>query len=575
LTDSPPGFVASSGRQTEAALLSQAKPELVRVNAFRLTQLPTTASQQEVARQVERLAMAEKYGVAAQGEQQALLPVPGGVPAAKLREAIQRLRDPEIRLVDEVFWFWHGDQDRGISALKAGNADRAAREWTLLESSGGAMGGGALHNLAVLALTTAVDQGLDVRDGAADGRTSESMQSSWKAALERWGVLVESDEFWALVVHRIGEIGDPRLSADEAAVIRRTLPEALARVSATLADSLWSAGHKKAGEAIFAELRESRLPQADVTSGVKVAVEPLRQRLAAALAASEGEAERATGQEAKLEAARLLLERCEPLLAELDAALPHGDPNRAALHDGLATAVLRVAASFSMPDIDAENRESFEHWVAWASAMSPLLERASGIAEGDAARAQIEALHEQLQDVVHGIEQALEESAAYAALEPLVQRLADAVAEADTEAERAGHENAKLKAALLLLQRGEPLLAELDAALPHGDSRRQTLHDGLAMAVVRVAGSSIPELTAENRRSVEKWYSCASAAEQLVAQASVIAAGAEARAQIMTIHAQVRKTVREVEVALWPNRAGSLMGAALSPAPPKKRRWFW
>ena len=592
MIDSPPGFGASSGRQTEAALLLQAKPELVRVNAFRLTQLPTTASQQEVARQVERLAMAEKYGVATQGEPQALLAVPGGTPAAKLREAIQRLRDPEIRIVDEVFWFWHGDQDRGISALKAGNADRAIREWTLLESSGGALGAGALHNLAVLALTTAVDQGLDVRDGAADARGSESIRSSWKAALERWGMLVESDDFWALVVYRIAEIGDPRLSADDAAAIRRSLPEALARVSADLAVSLWSGGHGKAGEAIFTELRDSRLPQEDVTNGVKVAVEPRRQRLAAALAASEAEAERATDQEAKLEVVRLLLERCEPLLSELDAALPYGDPNRAALHDGLAMAVLRVAASFSWPDTDPENLKTFEQWLEHASVVSPLLVRALGIAEGDAARAQIGELHKSIQGVVRDMEQALKENEANVTVDPLVQRLAEAVAEADKDAERAGCEDAKLKAARRLAQRGEPLLAELDAALPHGDSRRHRLHDGLALAVVKVANSSIPEEVAENRRSVEKWFSCASAAEQLVAHASIIATGDEARAQIETYHAQLMKSLREVERVLWPNRASSqvraaplptpppnraapLMGAALSPAPPKKRKWFW
>ena len=46
-------------------LLAEAVPELVRVNAFRLTQLPVTATQREIGRQVEKVRMAEKLGVAA------------------------------------------------------------------------------------------------------------------------------------------------------------------------------------------------------------------------------------------------------------------------------------------------------------------------------------------------------------------------------------------------------------------------------------------------------------------------------------------------------------------------------
>ena len=44
-------------------LLAEAAPEIYRLNAFRVTQLPVNATQLEVTRQVRKIRMCEKIGV--------------------------------------------------------------------------------------------------------------------------------------------------------------------------------------------------------------------------------------------------------------------------------------------------------------------------------------------------------------------------------------------------------------------------------------------------------------------------------------------------------------------------------
>ena len=90
---------------THAQLAAAASPELYRVNAFRITGLPVDATARDIAKQLEKMKIAEKLGAATtrQGGPLPLVPPPD---LDAVRQAMQRLRDPEGRLVDEFFWFW-------------------------------------------------------------------------------------------------------------------------------------------------------------------------------------------------------------------------------------------------------------------------------------------------------------------------------------------------------------------------------------------------------------------------------------------------------------------------------------
>lgn len=216
-------------------LLAESVPEILQRNAFRLTQLPTTATQREVDRQVERVRMAEKLGVPL--EAGGLLPVPGGVGAEALREAVQRLRDPQKRLIDELFWFWplkDGDRDDpGLAALRSGALTQADAVWVEAGGDGGQRAAIAVHNRAVLALVGALDAGLN-----AAAERQEASSEGWSKALELWDEARRTAPLWTTLARRVEDIGDPRLTAEIVWDIRQTLPECLASIAANLGASL-------------------------------------------------------------------------------------------------------------------------------------------------------------------------------------------------------------------------------------------------------------------------------------------------------------------------------------------------
>src|SRR2546423_4842247 len=112
-------------------LLRALKPDLYRVNAFRLAQLPGTASQRDISRRLEKLTMLAKLGGGVEQPRGplALAPAPD---VDAVRHAIERLRDPETRLLDEFFWFWPETPaaetpDEALAALDRGDVAAARK----------------------------------------------------------------------------------------------------------------------------------------------------------------------------------------------------------------------------------------------------------------------------------------------------------------------------------------------------------------------------------------------------------------------------------------------------------------
>jgi hypothetical protein len=354
-------------------LLAEAVPEIYRLNAFRVTQLPVNATQREISRQVEKIRMAEKIGVAAEVKG-GLMPLATSPDSDALRGAVQRLRDPQRRLIDELFWFWPledgVENDPALKALETEGTGAASRLWQAAVDEGGRQGAIALHNLAVLAHTVVLDAELDERDGKLSDARRNALKALWTSAYQHWGELRKDELFADVLRERVLDVDDPRLDDSTVANIRKTLAEALASVSARLAVAQFDAGKKEACRRVFAKLRASGLPQADVTRAVREALGPVRARLKACCTSVEKKPGGAP-KEILLAAGRLL-EQAQPLLALVDMALPEGDATRAGLHDDVAGLV------FSMTIDYGNQSEDFRGALPW-------LERAATIAEGDAA----------------------------------------------------------------------------------------------------------------------------------------------------------------------------------------------
>ena len=464
---------------TYEPLLGSAVPEIYRLNAFRVTQLSVISSQSEVRREVDRISMAEKIGVAVEAHDR-LMPLSAAPDSDALRRAVERLGDPDERLVDEFFWFWplgeRDGQDAALSALSAEGTAAAARRWDSTVRHGGRNGAIALHNLAVVAHAAVLDAELDEREGTLSEKRRKALASLWSTAFQRWSELLDNEAFWGVVLERAAGADDPRLVKEDVVDIHRHLPQTLATVSARLAVSDFDAGRTDACKRVFAQVRKSGLPRNVVDRAVLEALAPARARLKASCDSVEKKPKGAPRE--ILVAAGRLLEQTEPLLLLVDVALPAGDATRQGLHDDLALTVMGMTIAY------VNESEDFQGSMAW-------LTRAAKIAEGEAALDRVVGNMDKAHEMV-----ALKAAAdigqkVHAAVEPLRERLKASGGSAHEKRGSAARE--LLVAAGRLLEQTEPLLLIIDGAFPEGDARRTQMHDTVAGNVLNMAIGYINE----------------------------------------------------------------------------------
>ncbi|HYV35647.1 MAG TPA: hypothetical protein VE988_08080, partial [Gemmataceae bacterium] len=217
------------------SLLKGLKPDLYRVNAFRLAQLPADATSREIARRLEKLTMQAKLGGTAEPIRGplALTPPPD---LEMVRAAVQRLRDPEVRFIDEFFWFWRESPspetpDDALAALDRGDVAAARKTWQDAGNSSA-----PAHNLAVLAHLMALD--FEQRS-LATGRVLDTVMckirdQTWAEAWKNWRVVLDLPDFWNRLRERIRELNEPQLPETLAEELRRALPVALLGLNAQL-----------------------------------------------------------------------------------------------------------------------------------------------------------------------------------------------------------------------------------------------------------------------------------------------------------------------------------------------------
>jgi hypothetical protein len=274
-----PRAIGESGMLTQAESLLQAiGPDLYRVNGFRLAQLTSDASQRDVARRLEKIAMLAKLdGAAEQTRGPLALTPPPSVDA--VRAAVERLRDPEARLLDEFFWFWQetGATDDALASLAHGDVAAARKQW---QESGSAV---AQHNLAVLAHLLALD--LECRSLAlAPGRTLDSFlcrlrDQAWTTAWQSWQATLQAQEFWDHFRERIRELNEPQLPEALATDFRRALPVTLLGINAQLAVQ-WAERRLPLEAARHRDLlKRSGLDALDGEEALRRALRPVRERI--------------------------------------------------------------------------------------------------------------------------------------------------------------------------------------------------------------------------------------------------------------------------------------------------------
>jgi hypothetical protein len=346
------GLTASSTstgteRRDSHILLKMARPDIYRINAFRILELPITASAREISSKLRRLELEEKLGSGMQRERGILSIVPPPDNYAR-REATQRLSDPESRLIDELFWFWPthvgaSDKDEAFVALERNDILNAETIWKRREAEG-SEANVSMHNLAILYHALALDLEHIETTQPLSKEQSGQKRDYWGQVYARWRILLSYDGFWQRVKDRAHELDDPRLTTGTIRRIREGLPFVLLSINAALAAR---AAQKNNHGGIWSHvdlMRQSGFDATEINKATDHAVSPISNRVKIICANAQDETKKAP--EHADQCALRVINETSNLLSTLDKLLPKGHPVREVAHDEVASRVLQTQISF-------------------------------------------------------------------------------------------------------------------------------------------------------------------------------------------------------------------------------------
>lgn len=353
-------------------LMEVAHLRLYRENPFRVAGLGTTATNKEIGRQAEKLKQYEElgYGQSANTTAFALVPPPT---TDEIREAMQRLKEPEKRIIDEFFWFWPlegpaGSGDAGLAAIQGGDVAGALELW-VQEEGDPVRGSIAAHNVAITQHLYALDRTLEQIAG---GQAEEDLESYWQNAIARWNRVAESDPVWDYLKGRIATLNDPRVTTGLARRMESVLAEALMKIHAEAALKLAEKGSLEGAKQHLGYLRQIKAEEEMRERILKGALEPTKDRIKSlGKEAREKGAENAVKGQA---AARVLVaqtEKADPLFALFygRSSIPFRDH-----HDEIAEAIQFCANRlYEAPGQMGASLEMYRQALIYASA-TPLRE---------------------------------------------------------------------------------------------------------------------------------------------------------------------------------------------------------
>ncbi len=359
-------------------LIDAATKDLFRKNAFRITGLPVDATPREEARHTDKIKQLAGVGKDPH-TQDAAFPIkpPPGLDA--IREAIQNLKDPEKRLVDEFFWFWpevfgQGQSDPAIQALSKGDSKTAIEIWSAKEKST-TDGSVAAHNLALVYHIIALDwENYSVKNEV-EAERRQKISNYWKDAFNRWERLSTDERFWEKVTARIRQLNEPNLQPGFARRMRATLPEALGKINAELAVVFAQLGKIEIARFHLRLMRETHQGQDNVEKIAELVLTPARNRLKEQIQRAKQSAQQNPAD--AHEAARILIEHAHPLLEVFDLFFGEQAHFQKEIFDDVANTAVNCLVAYQRKTGDNEQ-------------FVKLLERALPLAESIEVRQRIE-----------------------------------------------------------------------------------------------------------------------------------------------------------------------------------------
>lgn len=275
-------FVDDGNSSSESkALLAIATKDLFRNNAFRITGLPVDASARDLAKHADKLKVLAELGQ--DTDPTAAFPLRPAATLEQIRNAIQKLKDPEKRLIDEFFWFWpqrfgESQADPAIEALQRGDLQTAADTW-MSRRKNSDEGITAQHNLALVYHIEALDWENHCLRHDVDAKRRAEITEYWKAAFYRWNQVLTKEQLWETVARRIRQLKEPSLTTGSVRRMRASVPDALVKINAELAVAFAEVGKVELARTHVALMDATADAAAHVGKIAEQVLMPVRKRL--------------------------------------------------------------------------------------------------------------------------------------------------------------------------------------------------------------------------------------------------------------------------------------------------------
>lgn len=333
-------------------LMEAATPDIYRRNAFRITGLEVDAKPREITRHVQELEImadlgdpesSSKHCFAIKADQD------------QIKEALERLKNPKTRLIDEFFWLWpmefgKSKEDKGLNYLKEGKLKDARNFWleelNCVDSSHSKQKKiSAKHNIAVLFHLVALDWETKYRvKSNLKKEQSDSVDSYWKQAFKNWDDIITDDQFWAIIESRIFDIDDPSLKIDFVEDFRNSLPEAFDKINGELALQFAEKGRMDLAKWHIAFMKETNQGLDNVEKTSELVLTPAKERIRHFIKDAENKSKRdvRSGDIVGSE----LLAKSKPILELFDLFFGSGSASQDDIYDEIAESARCITIAY-------------------------------------------------------------------------------------------------------------------------------------------------------------------------------------------------------------------------------------
>jgi hypothetical protein len=306
-----------------------ANPDVYRLNAYRLTQLPVP-------------------GTAVPGKLLAMTPVPE---ARIVEEGRERLAHPERRALEEFFWFWPAEsdgqpRDEALERLARGDLNAALQLWQERKEALGLSRVVALHNLAVVYHHLALDLEHRALSTTLDAGQLRSRETCWRSAWEAWKAFFDDVEAWENRLEKLRAPAIPGVRQATQPQVVASLIQALCHINVHLALHFVAAEQPREVRRQLENVRAAEWPDWYYDDTVRFLVDELKSHIdtlcTACLESSKAHPDQAD------RAALHLKTAVKPFLLVINQLLPEKSIVRRQVHDAIAMQMLDCVERFGL-----------------------------------------------------------------------------------------------------------------------------------------------------------------------------------------------------------------------------------